>query len=371
MNRWTASLTFSESDILIGGLGAATAIGRGAWTSAAAVRAGVAGFAPHPYMVDAVGLPMRTAPLPWVDPERGLAERIGDALLAALREVLAPLLQPEQCPVHPSIVLLVNLPSARLGVPADLAQRIDARLNDEFTGLFEQISVAALGHAGGLVGLQSSRRFLAVRPNAVCVVAGTDSYIEPDLLEWLEQTDQLHGAGERNNAWGFVPGEGAGAVLLAGAETLLRLGVSPLGRVRGIGVGRETELIGTGAVCTGLGLCEAVRAALGPLGDGERLSDVYCDMNGEPYRADEYAFLVSRTRECFVSASEFCAPADCWGDVGAASAPLLIALACIAGAKCYAKGNAALVWASSVTGERGAALIETTNPAAPSPEQRH
>src|SRR5262249_29100423 len=152
---------------------------------------------------------------------------------------------------------------------------------------------------------------------------GADSYIEPDLLEWLERTDQLHSAGERNNAWGFIPGEGAGALLLAAPDALHHVDLVPIGRVRSIGVGRETELIGTGSVRTGLGLTGAVGDAMGEgLPAGEKVTDVYCDMNGEPYRADEYAFLISRTREHFVAASEFVSPADCWGDVGAASAPL-------------------------------------------------
>ena len=348
-------MTWSEfQGLSIIGLGAATPIGTSAWSSAAAVRAGINAFAKHSYMVDAVGLPMHVASFPWIDAVRGIAERIGDALVTAVQEALAPLPQPP-----PPIALLVNLPPPRPGLPADLARRIGVRLDDEFAGVFERVTFAALGHAGGLVGLQSAQQWLATRPDCVCIVAGADSYLDPDMLEWLEQTDQVHSAGKRNNAWGFVPGEGAGALLLAAPELLRRLRLTPFGSVRGVGVGRETELIGTGSVCLGLGLTGAVRTAVTPLRDEQRLTDVYCDMNGEPYRADEYAFVVTRTRERFVSASDFVAPADCWGDVGAASAPLLIVLACIAGAKHYAKGSAALVWASSVSGERGAALIET------------
>ncbi len=41
--------------------------------------------------------------------------------------------------------------------------------------------------------------------------------------QWLEENDQLHGAGPLNNAWGFIPGEGAGAVLLVTERTLARL----------------------------------------------------------------------------------------------------------------------------------------------------
>ena len=49
-----------------------------------------------------------------------------------------------------------------------------------------------------------------------------------------------------------------------------------------------------------------------------KVSDVYCDLNGEPYRADEFGFAALRTKEHFASASDFVAPADCWGDVAAA-----------------------------------------------------
>jgi 3-oxoacyl-[acyl-carrier-protein] synthase-1 len=301
---------------------------------------------------------MRIAPMPWIDPEAGIVERIGDALVSAVREALAPLPRYEgQVPIS----LLINLPAPRPGMPADLGPRVSAMVNEQLPGVFDRIGMAFLGHAGALVGLRSALAILKEEPHRLCVVAGADSYIEPDLLEWLERTDQLHSAGERNNAWGFIPGEGAGALLLAGRQELNHLELVPIGRVRSIGVGRETELIGTGTVCLGHGLTAAVRDAIrGGLRAGERVTDVYCDMNGEPYRADEYAFLVSRTREHFVAASEFVSPADCWGDVGAASAPLLIALACIAGTKEYSNGNAALVWASSVTGERGAALLESS-----------
>ena len=80
-------------------------------------------------------------------------------------------------------------------------------------------------------------------------------------------------------------------------------------------------------------------------------------LRGEPYRADEYGFAVTRTREHFVSPADFTAPADCWGDVGAASVPLSLGLALAAFAKGYSRGDTGLVWASSDTGERGAALV--------------
>ena len=74
-------------------------------------------------------------------------------------------------------------------------------------------------------------------------------------------------------------------------------------------------------------------------------------------RADEYGFTVLRTREYLRAAGEFNSPADCWGDVGAASGPLHVALAAIAHHKRYARGPLSMAWGSSESGARGAALI--------------
>jgi 3-oxoacyl-[acyl-carrier-protein] synthase-1 len=178
-----------------------------------------------------------------------------------------------------------------------------------------------------------------------------------ETLEWLEETEQLHGAGRRNNAWGFVPGEGAGAVLALGARQTRRL--TPLSQLLGVGIGREENLIGSGRVCLGDGLTTAFEAALAQRPPALPVTDTYCDLNGEPYRSDEFGFAVTRTREHFVAASDFTAPADCWGDVGAASGPLGIVLATVALKKRYAKGNLALIWASSASGERSAVLLGT------------
>ena len=165
------------------------------------------------------------------------------------------------------------------------------------------------------------------------------SYLIPEhLLEWLEESDQLHGAGALNNAWGFIPGEAAGAAMLLGRAARLRLEIPALGRVLSVGTGAEQNRIKTETVCTGEGLTAAFRQALTALPSDAQVTDVYCDMNGEPYRADELCFACLRTKAAFGSASDFIAPADCWGDVAAASISLAMILSSIAGAKSYANG---------------------------------
>jgi 3-oxoacyl-[acyl-carrier-protein] synthase-1 len=148
-------------------------------------------------------------------------------------------------------------------------------------------------------------------------------------------------------------------VLVCSEQGASQLPVPPAVVTRGIGHAMEANRIKTRTVCTGEGLTAAFRQALDGLSGGARITDVYCDMNGEPYRADEFGFACLRTKEFFQSASDFRAAADCWGDVSAASVPLGIAQAVQAGIRGYANGAHALVWASSETGDRGAVVLET------------
>lgn len=346
----------NSEPIYIAALGAGTPVGRDAWSSAAAVRAGISGFTQHPYMIDTAGEPMRMAIAPWLDIGLQDIERFEALLFPAIDQALAPLT--EQHPVQLRLALALGLPSPRPGLPADLQVSLVKAIGEKYRDIFTKIAAFPNGHAAGLLALEVAVKKLMQGDFDACVVAGVDSYIEPETLEWLEQCDQLHGAGPLNNAWGFIPGEAAGAVLLVRHRFIERLRLDPLARFLSLGTGFESKRIKTETVCIGEGLTQAFRAALQALPDDMNVTDVYCDMNGEPYRADEYGFTCLRTKEYFGSASDFIAPADCWGDVAAASGPLYIGLAAIAGAKSYANGDRAFAWASSEGGERAAALIE-------------
>jgi 3-oxoacyl-[acyl-carrier-protein] synthase-1 len=246
----------------------------------------------------------------------------------------------------------------RPGLPRDLARGLRDRIAARFAGRFTASASFEIGHAAGLVAMHAALSEIASGGSDACVVAGVDSYLAPESLEWLEENDQFHGAGPLNNAWGFIPGEGAGAALLAVESAADRLGVEPLARILSVGSGFERHRINTETVCVGEGLTAAFREGLAGLPPGAKVTDIFCDLNGEPYRADEFAFACLRTRDAFESASDFVAPADCWGDVAAASAPLAVTLATIAFTKAYARGPYAFIWASSEGGERGAGLLE-------------
>jgi 3-oxoacyl-[acyl-carrier-protein] synthase-1 len=343
------------------GLGACTPIGRTIWASAAAARAGICGFSEHPFMIDTAGEPMRVARCPWLGTEVVGVERLYRLLFPAIDEALA--FARRQLHRHPArLGLALALPPPRPGQPPDLGEQILQAIAHKHSDNFVHTTRFEIGHAAGLVALDATMEAFSWQSIDACVVAGVDSYLAPETLEWIEECDQLHGAGPLNNAWGFIPGEAAGAVLLATSVFAHQISAEILGEVVGIGVSRESNLIKTDDVCIGKGLTHAFRQALLTLAQHEQIHNVFCDLNGEKYRADEYGFSSLRMKDRFCSASDFVAPADCWGDVGAAGSLLHVAMAVVCQLKRYGKGPLSMVWGSSESGERGAAVIRSIEP---------
>lgn len=127
-----------------------------------------------------------------------------------------------------------------------------------------------------------------------------------------------------------------------------------------VGTGVEKNLNRTEDICLGEGLAAAFRGATKTLGGDVKLDQVLCDMNGERYRGNEYGFAVLRSPGLLKDAAKFEAPADCWGDVGAASGPLYASLVIEAEARGYSRGPLSLIWTSSAMGQRAAALLRHT-----------
>jgi 3-oxoacyl-[acyl-carrier-protein] synthase-1 len=337
------------------GLGARTAVGATALASAAAVRAAVAMFGEHPYIVDREGAPVLVARDAFLSPDAGEFDRFFTLAASAIREAVAPFSQTTR---RIPLTVFMGFPPKRPGVPPDLAARLSAEIRAGLDKRFavQDVKVFEDGHSAGLLALDAALRTIASGGAGLLLVGGVDSYIQPDTLEWLESHNQLH---SEKNSWGFIPGEGAGFCLLASAETSRLMGLAPLAAVTSVALGREENLIKTDAVCLGRGLSQAIEAVARTLPDGARIDHMICDVNGEPYRSDELGYALVRAAASFAEPVKFLTPVDCWGDVGAASAPLFMILASVAARKGYAVGPRTLVWTSSETGCRGAALLRT------------
>lgn len=352
--------------VLVAGVGARTAVGMTAAATAAAVRAAVAGFSQHPFMVDGTDKPMVVASCPALEIDLSGAERLAELAGPAVVEAVAPLIAAEL--LEQPVPTFIGLPAPRPGRPTAVATTVTNRIWAELTGAgFPDSPVRTFetGHAAGAMAVQAAWEAVRGGSTEFALAGGVDSYLEPETLLWLEANDQIHGAGPHNNAWGFIPGEAAGFVLLAAAD---RPRVQPaVLEMLTAATTRETKLIKTDAVCLGAGLTELFRTLGRALPRGTLIDHVYCDLNGEPYRADEFGFAMVREKALFRDGAGFQTPAACWGDVGAAAGPLFLMLADAAARKGYAPGPVSAAFTSAEGGERCGFVARTRGPR---PERR-
>lgn len=337
------------------GVGARTPLGFGAPATAAAVRAGISMIEEHPFMIDRFGQPMMVSMDAGADPGlSGTGRMLALALDPAL-EALAPVL--EGARDLPPVMLMIAAPEVRPGWPEhrdrDVARALAARLAKTIP--LGTLRHAAVGNAGGIAAFDHAVAALRDGDCELCLVGGIESYLEPETLEWLDENEQLHSEG---NIYGFCPGEGAGFCLLATARTAARLGLPVLLEVVSAASARESKPIKTRTVCIGEGLSAAFRKAFARApADLPPVDHTICDMNGERYRGNEFGFSMLRSAGGFREDADFQTPADCWGDLGAASGPLFAVLAAAAAAKGYAAGPLTMIWGSSEAGLRAAALL--------------
>lgn len=342
-----------STELAIIGCGARTPVGFDRRSSAAAVRGGIAVIAEHPFMIDRFGEPMKVTRDAGLDPDLAGPARLLALAIPAAREALAPL---ATASTAPNVAIVVSLGEQRPGQDSRTGAALADGLCDTLNGTIDigPRLHGMGGHAGGILALETAGRQLAEGHADVVLAGGVDSYLFRDTLEWLDDDEQLHSEG---NVYGFCPGEAAGFVLVARMETARRLGLTPLLCLVSVGSGIEKNLIKTEDICLGDGLSAAFLAAAEPLRKTEQIDRIICDMNGERYRGNEYGFAVLKASGLFKNAAAFEAPADCWGNVGAASGPLYISLVVEAEQRGYANGALSLIWASSEGGHRAAAIV--------------
>lgn len=342
-------------------LGARTPVGSTAETSAAAVRAGIARLRQFAF-VDASGRPVVLAADPQIDdairgPAR-LLSMLASVLDELLRKVGRGLARRGACDV------LLALPEPRPGFPqAEISRTcLAAEVHLAAHGVAARVSVTGHGHAGALAAIEQAIRQLAdrARPeDPVFLIVGLDSHHDPDTLLWLEAEQRLAREGVPG---GFTPGEGAGGLVLTTAAVRESWRLPRLAVVRGAGVAHEplSRTSETGSL--GVGMHQAVARAVSRLSlHDEAVDAVYCDINGERYRSEEWGLFAMRGFRALRSL-DYTAPCDCWGDVGAAFGPLALVLAAQAFVRGYAPGPRALIMAGSDGGLRGAVVLQAPDP---------
>lgn len=335
--------------ICIVGLGARTSVGASVQAMAAAVRGGISGLSLHPRFVDQGREPVSFACDPELDPELPLVERMAAMVHASTDEALtsAASITPDGC--------LLALPESRAGLPADLESMLAGMQALHLKLSRDAVRTLPRGHAGGLMALQAAAQWVARGDFQAVLVVGVDSYHDAQTMRSLELHRRLKCSQIRG---GFPPGEAAGACLLVRKPVAERAGLQVLAKIRAAATAVEPNPLRGTEPCVGAGLTAAIASATQGLRlPQEEIAMTYCDLNGERFRNEEFAFAQLRTQDAFVDANNYFSPADCWGDVGAASGPLYVALAAASKQRGYARGPLSLLWAGSDSGYRSAVTL--------------
>ena len=331
---------------------ARTPVGLCARASAAAVRAGVSRLREFAF-ASQTGVPFVLGTDPLLDDTT-----LGQArLLALLDSVLAQVLDDvgeHLADLREGIDVALVLPESRPGfAPEDVEDLVVAtREQLARAGVTARITTGHRGHAGGLAAIHQS---IAKHGDPVVLVVGLDSHHHADTLLWLESEQRLAVPGLPS---GFKPGEAAAALVLTTATVRKAWRRPCLARVVGAGVAQESLLRDSDTGSLGVALARAVSDAAHALSLPDEAADVvYCDLNGERYRSEEWGFFALRCHRALRSL-DYHAPCGTWGDVGAAFGPLAAILAVEDFRHRRTPRARALLMAGSDAGQRGAVFLE-------------
>jgi 3-oxoacyl-[acyl-carrier-protein] synthase-1 len=206
------------------------------------------------------------------------------------------------------------------------------------------------GKVGPLIALAAAQKLLSEASAEHVLIVATDSLLAgPTLAAYGEQRRLLNTA----NSNGFMPGEGAGALLVArhggpGLECL------------GLGFGVEPASFHSEEPLRADGMTQAIRDALAQAGlTLAQIGYRICTLNGEQYWFKEFDLACSRLLRGRHEFMDLWHPAESVGDSGAALAVVCLSLALTAAQKGYAAGDPVLVASSNEEGACAAAVFRS------------
>lgn len=248
-------------------------------------------------------------------------------------------------------LLLCVAESDRPGRTAGLDDRLFRLIEDELDARFvAQSAIVPQGRVSVATALAQARALIFNHGHHQVLIAATDS-----LLSWptLSHYDQERRLLSEDNSNGFIPGEGAGALLVGAARG--RAGELVCS---GIGFGREVAHIGSGEPLRGDGMSSAMKAALSDAGlQMQDMAFRITDVAGEHYYFKEAALAISRILRQRKTAFDIWHPAECTGEAGALAGASIIAVADAACRKDFANGPAILAHMANDGGQRAALTL--------------
>lgn len=342
----------SAFSAVIIGAGAQTSIGFNLPMTAACVRCGMNRFALSEYLRDReCGEPISLALLKALPEELFAFDRMKVLAIAAAKEALAPWLKilSSRQGANYKIPVIISVPPVRPGFHEGEGKRLIQEIIKELPIKPDEPRCGMLdtGHEGGLAALGYAVDLLRNDAIPACLIGGVDCYKDIDTLHWIESLGRLKKADQPH---GFLPGEGSGFILVCSKKIATYYQLKGFCEIMQIGRAIEPKPWYLNNPTIGEGLTKALQQVLKLEGSKGYKADVtYSDLNGESWRADEWGYAYLRTAKYHGEPLDIKHPADCWGDVGAASGTLLVGVACDEFSRHRHAKKTALIWSASDT----------------------
>lgn len=346
------------------GVGGQNSIGLSFPAIAAAVRGPISGFSHCEYLRDySTGEPIKLAMLELLPNGTTPYGRMKSLALGAAKEALSPwgkvLLRDESI----ALPVILSLPSARPGFPDGESVRLAREIINDLPVATNKAECLLMdgGHTGGLSALETATEMIINRRAPACLVGGADCYIDIETLHWIEMQERLRREDQPN---GFVPGEGAAFLLVCNSVFAADYGLTPLAEILGVATTEEPRPWYSDDPTLGEGLTMALHQlfdhSMPPNGEA---TVTYSDLNGESWRVDEWSYAYLRTARFHGEPLDLRHPADCWGDLGAASGVFLPGFAALDLSRLPTNRGIVLVCtASDTSADRSACLLRKIAP---------
>lgn len=312
-------------ELAITGTNCITAIGHDGRLTAASVRAGISRFAEYENYLDASDNPITVAHIKGMHDSWDTAQRMADIAALCLENLLAEYFQNDARRPTQIHLFLGAASVERPGLRYEETCRFPLlRAIGQWTDQ-PVLHVVPRGNASMAYAIDLAHQALETDPAALCVIGGVDSLIRTSTLNWFEKESRLKSATYgRHHA--LIAGEAAGFLLVEARKRAEQENRPIMARIAGLGLAKEPVPRASGSIGRNSGLTDACHVALSCVGDNE-IRTVFADLNGENHRAKEWGMAEIR---CFEKPSEdrkLWTPANCYGDIGAASGVVLATIA--------------------------------------------
>lgn len=351
----------AQGDIVVVGIGLVTPLGPDLAQSAANIRAGLSAFEESSILDKAFDpFVLATFPdddLPPLDKELEKEQRLTyrESRLLRLAHLALAQIMEQVSGLKDGFPVYVGLPELQTSIPIDpvlflkrLGLQCQLKLDPQ------RCQAATDGRASGLAAVHRAIASIKQGTERLVVAGGVDTFKDLYILGTLDMEKRINSPQTMD---GFTPGEGAAFLALTTESYAREKGYSVLGRISGSAIDNEPGYMYSKEPYKGEGLARAVQAALSQRnGTGSKVATVFSSMNGENHFAKEWGVAYIRNTDSIESEFRIEHPADCIGDTGAASGPIMVGLAMRGMTKQYLTGPA-LVYASSDRALRAACVV--------------